>query len=437
VINGADPDRRRRKAHSVENLSEGAKHLEGHRPDIMLLDLSLPDGNGLDFFEANQERLEDTVVLVMTAVGQVDDAVRAMKLGALDFLTKPVDHEALVQLVDRSLDYRSDQLEAQAARSSRERELQMDIVAHSDTFRKTLDVACDVARSDVTSVLIQGESGTGKNVVARYIHAMSPREEKPFLEVNCAAIPDQLMESELFGHERGAFTDAKASKRGTVELADGGTVVLDEIAELKPDLQSKLLSFLENRHFRRVGGVREISVDIRVIALTNRDLAAMVSDGRFRNDLYYRLSVFPITVPPLRERIDDILPLSKHFMISLKGKYGRPFSGFSRDAENQLLGYAWPGNVRELRNAVERAMILERGSTITPASLILEGVGVLPKTAPEETSGLPDGIVPLEEVELEMVKRALSAASNNQTRAAELLGITRDQLRYRLKKFDL
>jgi DNA-binding NtrC family response regulator len=403
----------------------------------MLLDLSLPDGNGLDFFEANQERLEETVVLVMTAVGQVDDAVRAMKLGALDFLTKPVDHEALVQLVDRSLDYRSDQLEAQAARSSRERELQMDIVAHSDTFRKTLDVACDVARSDVTSVLIQGESGTGKNVVARYIHAMSPREEKPFLEVNCAAIPEQLMESELFGHERGAFTDAKTSKRGTVELADGGTVVLDEIAELKPDLQSKLLSFLENRHFRRVGGVREIGVDIRIIALTNRDLPGMVSDGRFRNDLFYRLSVFPITVPPLRERIDDILPLSKHFMVSLKGKYGRPFSGYSRDAENQLLGYSWPGNVRELRNAVERAMILERGSTITSASLILEGVGVLPSTASEESSGLPDGIVPLEEVELEMVKRALSAASNNQTRAAELLGITRDQLRYRLKKFDL
>jgi DNA-binding NtrC family response regulator len=425
------------EVHPAENLAEGARHLEGHRPDIMLLDLSLPDGNGLDFFEANQERLEETVVLVMTAVGQVDDAVRAMKLGALDFLTKPVDHEALVQLVDRSLDYRSDQLEAQAARSSRERELQMDIVAHSDTFRKTLDVACDVARSDVTSVLIQGESGTGKNVVARYIHAMSPREEKPFLEVNCAAIPEQLMESELFGHERGAFTDAKTSKRGTVELADGGTVVLDEIAELKPDLQSKLLSFLENRHFRRVGGVREIGVDIRIIALTNRDLPGMVSDGRFRNDLFYRLSVFPITVPPLRERIDDILPLSKHFMVSLKGKYGRPFSGYSRDAENQLLGYSWPGNVRELRNAVERAMILERGSTITSASLILEGVGVLPSTASEESSGLPDGIVPLEEVELEMVKRALSAASNNQTRAAELLGITRDQLRYRLKKFDL
>jgi transcriptional regulator with PAS, ATPase and Fis domain len=313
----------------------------------------------------------------------------------------------------------------------------MDIIAEAEPFRRTLDIAGDVARSDVNSVLIQGESGTGKNVVARYIHAMSPRDGKPFLEVNCAAIPEQLMESELFGHERGAFTDAKTSKRGTVELADGGTVVLDEVAELKPDLQSKLLHFLEDRYFRRVGGVREIRVDIRVIALTNRDLGEMVADKRFRNDLYYRLSVFPITVPPLRERSEDILALAKHFLSSLKGKYGRQFNGFDRETENQLLGYTWPGNVRELRNAVERAMILEKGGRITPGSLILEGVGVAMEPAVSSDSAMPEGIVPLKEVELEMVKRALAATGNNQTRAAELLGITRDQLRYRLKKFDL
>lgn len=421
----------------AENLAEGDGFLRNTRPDILLLDLGLPDGHGLDFYERNGEQLDETVVLVMTAVGQVDDAVRAMKLGALDFLTKPVDHDALARLVERSLDYRSDKLEAEAARESRERELQMDVVAHAAEFRKTLDVACDVAKSDVNSVLIQGESGTGKNVVARYIHAMSPREQKPFLEVNCAAIPDQLLESELFGHERGAFTDAKSNKRGTVELADGGTVVLDEIAELKLELQSKLLHFLEDRSFRRVGSVREISVDIRIIALTNRNLGEMVADGRFRNDLYYRLSVFPITVPPLRERTEDILPLSLHFLKAMRGKYGRPFSGFARDTENLLLAYSWPGNVRELRNAVERAMILERTNVITPGALVLEGVGV-PAAAPAEgPRGLPEGIVPLEEVELEMVKRALSATSNNQTRAAELLGVTRDQLRYRLKKFGL
>jgi DNA-binding NtrC family response regulator len=423
--------------HEAENLTVATEHVRDHRPEIMLLDLSLPDGHGLDFYEKNREHLEDTVVLVMTAVGQVEDAVRAMKLGALDFLTKPVDHEALVRLVEKSQDYRANQLEAQAARVTREREMSMDIVAHSAGFRKTLEIGCDVARSDINSVLIQGDSGTGKNVVARYIHAMSPREEKPFLEVNCAAIPDQLMESELFGHERGAFTDAKKSKPGTFELADGGTVVLDEVAELKLELQTKLLHFLEDRYFRRVGGTREIRVDLRIIALTNRNLGEMVADGRFRNDLYFRLSVFPITVPPLCERTEDILPLAEYFLKSLKGKYGRPFTGFSRHTENQLLGYSWPGNIRELRNAVERAMILERGSEISPGSLILEGVGVVPQKAPEGGSGMPEGIVPLEEVELEMVRRAMAAAANNQTRAAELLGVTRDQLRYRLKKFDL
>lgn len=423
--------------HEAPNLAEAEQHVRDHRPDIMLLDLALPDGFGLDFFEANLERLEDTTVLVMTAVGQVEDAVRAMKLGALDFLTKPVDHELLVALIERSQELRSNRLEALAARSARERELSRDIVAHSEGFRKTLEISCDVARSDINSVLIQGDSGTGKNVVARYIHAMSRREEMPLLEVNCAAIPDQLMESELFGHERGAFTDAKANKRGTFELADGGTVVLDEVAELKLEMQSKLLHFLEDRFFRRVGGVREIRVDLLIVALTNRDIKEMVADGRFRNDLYYRLSVFPITVPPLRERTEDILPLARFFLTTLKGKYGRPFTGFSRESENQLLTYSWPGNVRELRNVVERAMILEHGTEIASTSLILEGVGVALDPVAETASDIPEGIVPLEEVEEEMVRRALAAADNNQTRAAELLRITRDQLRYRLKKYGL
>ncbi len=421
--------------HDAENLDMAAHVLRQHRPDIMLLDLSLPDGNGLDFYESKRERLEDTVVLVMTAVGQVDDAVRAMKLGALDFLTKPVDHEVLLQLVDKSQQFRSSQLEAQAARETRQRQLAIDLIAHSESFRRTMEVAGDVARSDINSVLITGESGTGKNVVARFIHATSARRERPLLEVNCAAIPDQLMESELFGHARGAFTDAKAHKRGTFELADSGTVVLDEIAELKPELQSKLLHFLEDRYLRRVGETRVIQVDLRVIALSNRNLRAMVADGSFRNDLFHRLNVFPITVPPLRERTEDILPLARHFVATLGGKYGRNFEGIEREAENRLLGYSWPGNVRELRNAIERAMILERGQTISAAGLMLEGIG--PEACAPAQSGMPEGIVPLETLETEMVRRALAAAGNNQTRAAELLGISRDQLRYRLKKLEL
>ena len=420
----------------ADNLATATDHLRQQRPDIMLLDLSLPDGNGLDFYEANAERLEDTVVLVMTAVGQVEDAVRAMKLGALDFLTKPVDHEVLLQLVDKSQQYRSSRLEAEAARETRLRRLAVEPIADSERFRRTISVAADVARSDINSVLITGESGTGKNVIARYIHAASARRDRPLLEVNCAAIPEQLLESELFGHARGAFTDAKSQKRGTFELADGGTVVLDEIAELKQELQSKLLHFLEDRYFRRVGETRTIRVDLRVIALSNRNLREMVADGRFRNDLFFRLNVFPITVPPLRERREDILPLARHFLATLSGKYGRSFEGFEREAENRLLSYSWPGNVRELRNAIERAMILEQGRAISAAGLLLEGIGSEPTPGPESAAGIPEGIVPLEELETEMVRRALAAAGNNQTRAAELLGISRDQLRYRLKKLN-
>ena len=419
------------KVDAAADLGEAMRLLDRRQPDLVLLDLSLPDGHGLDFFASHRDQLEGAVVIVMTAVGEVEDAVRAMKLGALDFLTKPVDHEELTRLVDRSVSVKSLELEAQAARRERERELASEMVFESAAFRRVVEVAESVARSPVASILIQGESGTGKNVLARYIHAVSERRKKPLLEVSCAAIPDQLLESELFGHERGAFTDAKTSRRGTFELGDGGTVVLDEIGELKLELQSKLLHCLEERSFRRVGGTREIHVDVQVIALTNRDLREMVRGSGFRSDLFYRLNVFPITVPPLRQRRDDILPLARHFLRSLSRKLGRPFDGFTRDAENLLLASSWPGNVRELRNVLERAMILERGAVLTPGSLILDGVGEVPEPA----AGLPDGIVPLEEVERQMVARALEAAGNNQTRAAELLEISRDQLRYRLQKW--
>ncbi|MCP4657908.1 MAG: sigma-54-dependent Fis family transcriptional regulator [bacterium] len=421
--------------HLAENLAEGLDHITRHRPDVALLDLSLPDGHGLDFFETHLPKFEETSVIVMTAVGQVEDAVRAMKLGAVDFLSKPVDHEELIRLVDRSVAVRSDLLEAQAARRGREHQLSSDVVGQSPAFTRILEIAAEVASSQVTSILIQGDSGTGKNVVARHIHAISARRSKPLLEVSCAAIPDQLLESELFGHERGAFTDAKSTKRGTFELASGGTVILDEVGELKLELQAKFLHFLEERIFRRVGGMREIHVDVRVMALTNRDLGEMVNRSQFRSDLFYRLSVFPFTVPPLRERREDILPLARHFLGSLNRKLGRRFDGFTREAENLLLTSSWPGNVRELRNVIERAMILEHGPRLTPKSLVMDGVGRPQPNAGHLVADLPEGIVPLEEVEREMVKRAIRAADNNQTRAAELLDISRDQLRYRLKKW--
>lgn len=424
-----------RAGHAVvaaPDLATASAHLAAAQPDVVLLDLGLPDGHGLDFYEANRDRLEASVVIVMTALGAVHEAVRAMKLGALDFLTKPVDQAELVALVERSLAVRGDRLEAQAARRSREQTLAQAVVGDSPAFRAVLETAEQVAASDVATVLIQGESGSGKNVIARHLHAVSNRRSHPILEVSCATIPENLLESELFGHEKGAFTDAKSVKRGVFELAQGGTVVLDEIGELRLDVQAKLLHFLEERRFRRVGGTREITVDVRVIALTNRDLAAMVRDRTFRGDLFYRLAVFPIAVPALRERPEDILPLARHFLATVQPRLGRRFEGFERAAENLLLGYPWPGNVRELRNVVERAVVVERGPRVTEASLRLDAVAVPGEPAPE---GLPTGIVPLEEMEREMVKRAMRAAGDNQTRAAELLGVTRDQLRYRLKKF--
>jgi len=427
--------------HAAPDLASASAHLEAHQPEVVLLDLGLPDGHGLDFYETNRERLEGSVVIVMTALGQVQEAVRAMKLGALDFLTKPVDQAQLVALVERSLGVRSDQLEVQAARQSRERSLAQSVVGSSAAFRSLLDTAEQVATSEVASILVQGESGSGKNVIARHIHALSPRRSKPILEVSCATIPENLLESELFGHEKGAFTDAKSAKRGVVELAAGGTVVLDEIGELRLDLQAKLLHFLEERRFRRVGGTREIAVDVRIVALTNRDLQQMVRDKLFRSDLYYRLAVFPLTVPPLAERREDILPLAEHFLAALQPKMGKRVDGFDREAENRLLAYAWPGNVRELRNVVERALVVERGERVTARSLVLDFAApadLAPATAPAEgEAALPAGIVPLEEMERELVVRAMHAAGDNQTRAAELLGVSRDQLRYRLKKFEL
>ena len=421
--------------HTAESLEEAEVHVTQHFPDMVLLDLSLPDGHGLDFYEKHHDSLEESVVLVMTAVGEVEDAVRAMKLGALDFLPKPIDHKALIALVNRSLDVRATRRDAQVAKSIRQRKLDVDIVSHSPQFRETLELACEVSRSDVDTILLLGESGTGKNVVARYIHVNSSRSEGPYLEVNCAAIPEQLLESELFGHEKGAFTDAKKSKPGTFELANGGTVLLDEIGELRLDLQAKLLHLLENRVFRRVGGIREIRVDARIVALSNRDLRSMVRDRTFRDDLYYRVSVFPIQVPSLRERHEDILPLARYFLRFLQTKSGKSIKGFSRDAENVLISYSWPGNVRELRNVVERAIILEKGTEISLRSLILDTIDLPPLPETGLGGGLPEGIVPLEEIEGEMVQRAMTASGENQTRAAELLGITRDQLRYRLKKF--
>jgi len=410
-------------------LCEAAEHLRNRRPEVVLLDINLPDGNGLDFFADQSEKLSESSVLVMTGDGRVEDAVRAMKLGAWDFLPKPVDQDELLRLVDQADASRRQTLEAEGSRRAREKQTSVRVVAESDSMKNVLRLAATVAGSGSTTVLINGETGVGKEVISRYIHANSPRANAPLQALNCAALPEHLVESELFGYEKGAFTDAKSQRKGLFELADGGTVVLDEISEIPLTLQAKLLRFLEERTFRRLGGVREIAVDVRVLALTNRSLEQRVARSLFREDLFFRLNVFPLAVPPLRERREDIVPLAINFAIQYGAASGKRFSGLSPELQARLLAHPWSGNVRELRNVIERATILESGPVLSGHSIQLTDQ-TAPDDAPEE-----EPIVPLDEMEFVMVQRALRASSGNQSKAARLLQVSRDQLRYRLKRY--
>jgi two-component system response regulator AtoC len=368
---------------------------------------------------------------VITADGSVEDAVRAMKLGATDFLSKPVDNDELLRIVDKATARNREVLEAESSRRARDKQAASHVIADSAAMREVLRLASTVASTGSTTVLIHGETGVGKEVLARYIHRCSPRAQAPLQALNCAALPEQLVESELFGYEKGAFTDAKSSRKGIFELADGGTVALDEIGEIPLTLQAKLLRFLEEKTFRRLGGTREISVDVRVIAMTNRELKEEVAQGRFREDLYHRLHVFPIEVPPLRQRSEDIIPLAMGFMKQFGVSSGKHFSDLSRDFREKLLAHGWSGNVRELRNIIERAVILEEGDILTGHSLALA-----PSTQSLVSNDADvDEIVPLDEIEFIMVHRALRVARGNQSQAARLLQVTRDQLRYRVKRY--
>ena len=414
--------------HEAPTIAEGRDHLVRHQPDLVLLDLLLPDGNGLDFLAEQREALAESLILVMTGTGQIEDAVRAMKLGALDFLQKPVVHNELLILIERALKRRRERTDAERTRREREREAADRIVAESPGMKSALGLAGTVAGSPATTVLVQGETGTGKEVIARYIHARMPGRDLPLCFMNCAAMPEMLAESELFGHEKGAFTDARETRKGMFELADGGVLVLDEIGEMPPPLQAKLLRCVEERQIRRVGGSREILVSVRVIALTNRDLEARVREGSFRKDLFFRLNVFPITVPPLRDRREDILPLAHYFLERFAPKVGRTLHGFSPAARRRLEQYDWPGNAREVRNVVERAAILERGDEI--------GVRHLNVPDADAPSTTDEGeILSLDEMEYRSIVRAVRACDGNQSAAAKLLGVSRDQLRYRVARY--
>jgi two-component system NtrC family response regulator len=360
-----------------------------------------------------------------------------------DLLALALSHQRLADAARRDAAARETaaQLEAQVATLTRELEArtgQRRVIGHSPQWKDVLAQAARVAQTE-TTVLLTGESGTGKEVVARFIHQGSRRKQGPFVAINCAALPDQLLESELFGHERGAFTGAVAAKPGRIEQANGGVLFLDEIGEMAPSVQAKLLRVLEEREFVRLGGTRSTRVDIRVVAATNRDLHGAIRRGEFREDLYYRLSVFEITLPPLRSRLDDILELADAFLQEIGGTVGKPPAGIARDARDQLLTYAWPGNVRELRNAIERAVILADGGYIRTEHLPVTmprqiAVGQAPQAA---ASTLPPGGVNLEDIERSLVAKALTQARFNKTRAAKLLGLTRAQLYSRIEKYGL
>jgi len=428
--------------YDVETAEDGARAVAAVReesPDLLLLDLKLPDTDGIQVLRQVKGSHPDIQVVIMTAYADVGTAVEAMRLGAYDYIAKPIDFENLRVTLRNALETRQLRQKVEFLREKHLYPYHFDrLVGTSRAIQEVVSLARKVSASGATTLLIQGESGTGKDVLAKAVHYESARADEAFMEITCTAMQETLLESELFGHERGAFTDAKAQKKGLLELAHGGTIFLDEIGDMTAALQAKLLRVLEERHFRRVGGVKEISVDVRVVAATNKDLRAAVDQGAFRKDLYYRLQVVTITIPPLRERREDIALLARHFLDHFSREFKKPLPRLSVAAERLLVQYEWPGNVRELRNVIERAMILVESGELTPGDLPPEIAARRAEPTREQPRfQIPATGVVLEDLEREFVRQALELTHGNQTHAARLLGLTRDELRYRVKKFDL
>ena len=430
------------QAEVADDAEKALELVESLRPDVVFADVRLPGMSGIELLRRIRDFDPAIPVVIMTAHGTIEGAVEAVKLGAFDYLKKPVDLEELKLLADRA---RETALLKQELFYHRRRAAGgvalAGILGSSPALRALLDQVRQIAALDDTPpVLITGETGTGKGLVARTLHNSGPRAAKPFIDVNCTALPANLMEAELFGYERGAFTDAKESKIGLFEAAEGGFLFLDEVGDLELSLQGKLLRAIEERTVRRVGGIRDRKVNVRILAATNRNLEKEVQLNSFRRDLYFRLAVILLHLPPLRERGDDALVLAEHFLRRFSAKYGKDVHRIDARAREVLLSYPWPGNVRELSHVIERAVLWSRDATLNVEHL---SVSAPMKAGPDESdgavaaAGMPSESADLTQVERAMIERAMHDANGNQTQAAQRLGISRDTLRYRLKKFDI
>jgi len=432
---------------TAETAADALVRAREFAPEIVLLDLKLPDRSGMNVLSELRAAHPELRVVMMTAFGDVETSVHAMKLGAFDYVNKPIRLEELLSILAKAL-------ESPAA--ARPRDPESDdlfegfdevVPSPSDRMQDIYSLIRRISISDSSTVLIEGESGSGKDVIANLIHANSPRSDHAFLEINCASLPEQLLESELFGHEKGAFTDAVNQKMGLLELAHRGTLFLDEVGEMSTTIQVKLLRVLEKMSFRRVGGVKDIQVDVRILCATNRDLKRSVERGDFREDLYYRLKVVPLHLPPLRERPEDITLLAEHFLRHFSARFGKQFTGLTAEARRRLLEYSWPGNIRELKNMMERVALLEDGTELTEEQLPFvrepdhETDDIVDRIKRAVDDVFPQDGIDFEELitglERSLIQKAYRAADGNQSQTAKLLKLNRDKLRYRMKSFEL
>ena len=423
----------------AETGEEALEKVKEEAPDIALLDIKLPGMDGYEVLEKALKIDEGIVPIMITAFDEVDKVVKAMRLGALDYISKPFDFSKVYLSIQKALEASQLKREVRHLRREQRSWYSFDnLIAVSQEMGRVLQISEKIAQSEAATVLIQGESGTGKEVIAHLVHGRSTRQNMPFITVNCANFPEQMLENELCGHEKGAFTDAKEVKKGLLEVADKGTLFLDEIGDMSLNLQGKILRLVEQKTFRRIGGLKDIQVDVRIITATNKDLLMLKEEAKFREDLFYRINVASIRIPPLRERPDDILPLTKYFMQRYDEEFHKNVQKISKGVEDFLGNYNWPGNVRELKNVIERAMILVEGDTLLMEHLPIEILGQASKQGGViEGIRIPPEGISMEKVEEALVKQALKMTNGNQTRAAKLLDISRDALRYRMQKFGL